>query len=458
MRRTRPSRRDWVPSGQSYSPDMRGFTEDEIAFLKAYINPMHDNNYARCPGVPNSTGARSYVIHQRLVVDDVKPDSTGRIVLVATGLPELPLIQFDTANFTTRSFTWPSIMNPAHTVATTDPISTYLSDYMKLNCVGAYRQCCGGIKIEDITASMYRTGAISGSRNLAGYDLQPIILPPNSGPYGTTGALGSPTIFARVYDSISLSTADNETLSNSMYSGASEDGFYLNQTFLEPTANYIPRIDYEQKALQSYAIDPSNVNIVRFYPTLHAYKLANDNAIRLNGYKEGTGSAWTAGATSVQIAGGMGVSAPSMTAINIVGSGLNPTQSVWRVSMVASFELIPTSGSKLTTLCKPCMPSNIKCLQALADAVAQMPDGYPASANFFNELWDKFKSVYKAISPAIAPIVTDLVPPQYKPLVSTIKKVADAVTEVKKDVKDMALSLPASAPTAPPTSASNRRR
>jgi hypothetical protein len=402
------------PSGANYKPNSAGFTKAEFDFLKAYLNGAHDNNYQLCQGVPSSSGADTVIRHS--VASYAGTFGSTSVGIIVTGIPEAPIIIKNSTNVAVIPYAnmpWPAD-------------ATYLTrgpDFLKTHGVGAYRCASLNVKIEDETAEVYQTGHILAVRNPAAIDMTYI---QDNGlaslPYAQLGI--------RVVESIPDSDDDCTSISSNVYNGKSRDGLYAVLPYNEPLCPFIQRDCPDNKAVYSHGGSASNIN-ASVYSLGHplAVKYGKEPSIYLPLTNGSTPSETYAVVNSIQC------SPSNMQSLMIFGSGLDATHTTWRITVQATWEFVTAVGSDLSDLMKAPMPTNLGVLTAASEVFRGMPAAYPASANFWNEIWDKFKDVYQTLSPMAGKLISAL-PPSMGAPAGIAKGVLDILTDTKKEVKE----------------------
>jgi hypothetical protein len=414
----------FAPSGGGYRPSRGKFTEDEFNFLKAYLNGSHDNNYQRSPGAPNTSGFQTVVKHY-VASGIIKPNAAETAISLAiTGIPEAPIIVASTVSSVATTMQY----NNLPTVPSTGPVG-WQADYLKSHGVGSYRCVSLSCKIVDETPPMYRKGTILVARNPSGFDDNPLDIPTADVSYAATHRA-----YLRSYDSLPQVDADILSLSNTAYVGPTEDGTYFTLPALNPEFEFMDRKDEHSKAVFSAGTTATNINIVQQIGNPLAVKVGLAAALGLVTGINGAGlgnQTYPATGSNYDVASIIPVHPSTMCSASVLINGLDNENSVLRVSVVSSWEYIVGFNSDWTEASHQPMNTNLKVLQAASMTFASMPDAYPAAANFWNEIWDKFKGIYRDLEPTIQKVVSSL-PPEYAAPAHSVKTFVDKLTDTNK--------------------------
>lgn len=423
--------RAYLPSGPTYSPPKRQLSTEEFDFIKGYINGMHDNNFVRNPGVPFGPGLDS-VRKNTILSTTVSADGNGQILLLVTGHPEAPLIQYKTDSGLWSVWSFPGMPRP-------DSAANYYSrypDWMKVHGVEAYRNCGLQVRCDNTTANLYRGGKILAGLSPTGADIVPIVQP---------SVTYRPSCI-RVLES--MPTADDviTSMTNNWYSGPADAGLYMTIPVLDARFPYKYRDCPNNKAVYNNGegTDPNTGYTV----------MGNSLGVK-------TGTAGTiyippnsVGTSTSAFAGDSICVHPSTNMSYMIRmTGLDKVNTTFNIQVCASWEFLVGVGSDLQDLLHEQVVNNPWVLDLANDIMRTMPGGFPASANFFNELWDKIKEVYRNdVSPIVGRVIKNL-PPEYAAIGAGAKSALDMLTEVKKTVKDAERvadkALSATASTAP---------
>jgi hypothetical protein len=417
--------KQFLPNGPNYAPARQKLSADEFAFCKAYMNGCHDNNYMKNPGAPMSPGNDTYTIHTMLRAP-ITPDVNNRVSIVFTGIPEAPLLVGDTQNSTTKVYQWSAMPTNGTTWAHT-PVA--YTDWFKQHGVEAYRCINLQCRIDNTTAVINKEGDVITGRNPKGVDLNPVI---------DAADTAQIQLGIRTVETMPLIDSTITTMTNNAYAGKAEDGVYWSLPSLDPMMPFVYRDQPYNKGVYSVSqLTATTTNI-------------NDAAIlccNALGVKFGTGSNVYMPAAWFSNGGTVANRLTLATAIDIIPAHETTMMSqlclFYNLSAetkltalgVSSWELITSVGSDLQQGLHACVPSNPMVMALAANAYRGMPGGYPASANFLNELWDKFKGAYNDyISPFAGSFIKNL-PPEYAAIGSGAKTALDLITGAKEAAK-----------------------
>jgi len=451
FRKQRPSAefQRFLPSGQSYNPIAK-LSPANIDFLKSYLNGSHDNNFQKSAGAPMGAGLDSIVRHTYLEAD-IAADANGKISILVSGVPEAPLVYYNSSTSTVTVQPWANMPWGAS--------STYTAqspDNFKNHGYEAYR-CTGmAVRIDDVTAPIAKQGSIMTARLPRSCDLTPVI-------DGTSLATLSVPLKIRALETLPTTPNDITSISNNVYSGSSQDGVYAVLPSIDPLMPFIWRDGPDNKAVYNLAVSRTSVNTVDSVANVLGVKVAGSGNILLP---------LMSGAVPVVDATYPGLipAHPSnMMTQSILGYGLSPFTASnvtnWHVRICASWEFILGVGATEQDLIRAPMEPNMSVMLAAASCIRTLPGGYPASANLWNEIWDKFKDVYSNYVSPIATKVISALPPGYSDIANGAKGIMDMLTDTKaaakqatSAAKSATAAVAKSSGTTPPSRPSGNRK
>jgi len=412
---TRPSQGAFgrfAPSGEAYNPARGSVDEPIFNWLKGYLNGMHDNNYCRNPGAPISSGSDRIVKHLKLDID-LGADANGRLSLVFTGLLEAPLLQYDTATHLGKVVSYSTLGTLA--------IGANSSDWMKANGVDAYR-CVGlSYKCVDETKVTSRTGHVMSATLPSMVDIQEL--------HDTANGFHS---YIRLIETPAAIDTDISSATANVYSAVSEEGVYRPLACSSWDMPFVHRDRPINKAVWGYSSADTNINTSSYMQNPVAFKYG------ANMYLPGDGV--MGNAVSVAYGGvwvnTIPVSLDSMDSGIVLFTNVDSTFAC-HVSVASTWEFVCSQGSPFAPEMSPPLKTNFKALLAASLVFRGMPGGYPASANFWNEIWDKFKSVYNSIEPVIEKAIpyANYVIPGASSVLGPINKAIQSLVEDKKEEK-----------------------
>lgn len=414
MNKVHTNHPSWLPSGKGYSPKILGLKEPEVDFLKGYLNGHHDNNYLRVPGCPSSSGTDTVVRHC-VATATLPANGSTSLSMAFTGIPEAPIICNDGTTFFIIPYS--NCPNPVQTAV--NPVS----DFLKASGVGEYRCVSYSVRIDDLTAPMYRKGAIMAVRNPSAVDLVPVATAAafNGLPIGTT-------LYSRVVDYLPTDETAITSISSNNYIGPLEEGLYAVLPYQDPLNPFIKRDCRDNKAVYSISTSATAINTVQYVMNVLGARVSSSPNVNLILRTSGVSSSF---ATNDLIA----CSKDNMQSLLVRASGMDPVNGVLRVSVMSTWEYITATNGTFADLMKPPMKTNLALLQAASEVFRAMPAAYKASANGFDEIWTSFKKIYGDYVEPVARSVISNLPPQYAPAAGVVKGLLDTVTDVKKDMK-----------------------
>jgi len=451
FRKQRPSAtyQRFLPSGQSYNPTAK-LSPANIDFLKSYLNGSHDNNFQKSAGAPMGAGLDSIVRHTYLEAD-IAADANGKISILVSGVPEAPLVYYNSSTSTVTVQPWANMPWGA-----SSPYISQASDNFKIHGYEAYR-CTGlAIRVDDVTAQIAKQGSVITARLPRSCDLTPVA-------DGTSLATASLPLKIRALETLPTGPNDITAISNNVYSGSSQDGVYAVLPSIDPLMPFIWRDGPDNKAVYSLGTSLTNVNSVNSVANVLGVKVAGSGNILLplmSGAIPGV---------NLTSAGLIPVHPSNMMTQSILGYGLAPSSATtptnWHVRMCASWEFILGVGATEQDLIRAPLEPNMSVMLAAAACVRALPGGYPASANLWNEIWDKFKDVYSNYVSPIATKVISALPPGYSDIANGAKGIMDMLTDTKaaanqatSAAKSASAAVAKSSGTTPPSRPSGNRK
>lgn len=407
-----------MPSGQKYNPATAGLSQNEVAWLKAYLNGSHNDNYVRCLGAPSSTGTNTVTRHC-MVTRQIAADANGVVSLIVTGIPEAPLVVLDTFANVPNVYQYNTMPGPDPNLS-----SAPSPDFLKLHGIESYRCVSLALKMVDETAEIQQRGNIMSTRVPGGVDLVPF------GALALDALWGTRTPSVRAVDLLPIQESDLTSVNSNVYTGFAKDGLYATIPAIDPLLSFIHRDTDANKAVYTQAGNYTDVNatILGMQHPL-GVKLGTTSAIRLP--KIGGG----APSVSLKSDGLIAASPSNMMSQIVFANGLSTVAgnvSTFRVTVMSTWEFVIGAGSDLGDQVRPPLPTNFAVLAMASQVFREMPVAYPASANFWNEIWEKAKDVYSNYISPLAEGAIKALPPQYAAGAGGIKAILDAVTRTEK--------------------------
>lgn len=417
-RRPAPTPNGFAPSGPSYSPSRpKEFNEEETAFLKAYLNGSHDNNYLRCPGCPSGSGT-DVVLKHHVASTTINTIVGGTLTVLITGMPEAPIM------YMTNGIASSRVVPYSNMPAGTTVYNAYGADYLKGHGVGRYRCASMAVKVIDDTPSLYQKGSLLSVRNPSAIDRVPITFKP-------AAETATRTNWLRVVEEFPTNEAAITSVSSNVYVGSAKDGFYTPMPYLDPLNPFINRDAPAHKAVYTETVDVLNdINGgIQSRANILAYKVSGSADLH-------TQSLLGGGGVNTAVDGLCPVHPENMQTQMILITGVDPVNAVFRISVVSTWEYVTSVGTDWSDSMQPPMRTNLHLLAFASEVFRGMPAGYPASANAWNDIWTRIKDTYaNYVSPFATKLISNL-PPQYAGPAAAAKTLLDAVADVKAEVKD----------------------
>lgn len=420
-----PRAQSFMPTQGNYEPMGRGPNTD---FMKAYLNGMHQDNYSASPGVPAGPGMDRVVRHTKFTTT-LTSDTSGKICLLATGIPEAPLIRWNNNGPQCNVYPWP---NMPWTNNTTETPFMMGADYFKQQGVEAYRVADLAIKIEDETPPMYQTGDIKGCILPTGIDIVPCTnIQSNADPNVVfLQGVNCPNI--RVIDGMCTTPEQMDRLSNNCYSGMAKHGYYRPIPVADWTFPYRYRDGPDNKAVYTRTF-MSNINngaYVNYMGNVLGIQDQSANQIWMP-KKSGPQTTSTVSGSTTDV-GLLPVHPSTTQTCAIIITGLDVAQARFKVTMTSTWEMIIGTGSTLQDMITPQRPVDLDTLQFVANVMRVMPGGYPASANSWDDIWTKAKEIWSGYVSPFASKVISALPPEYAAIGAGAKSALDMVAGTKK--------------------------
>jgi hypothetical protein len=441
--RPKTAHSQFAPSGPNYNPGpIAGLRPEELDFLRGYLNGMHDNNFTKVTGCPSSSGVDTVTRHC-VATTTLNAPAGGRVSMMITGIPEAPIIYTtNAASANIRVVPYANAPNPAQ-----DP-TAYTSDFLKTHGVGRYRCATLAVRIDDLTAPMYRKGSIYAARNPSAVDITPVL---DVAPGAAANAYI--TLGIRAVESLPVTDTDVASLSANMYTGNMEDGLYAPLPYMEPLNPFINRDAPERKGVWGIATHDDDINTgVLYKANILGVKLSTNPNIFLPRSDDGVGG-------SLIVNNNIPCHPENMQSLAIYMAGLDAVNSSMRVTVTSTWEYVTSVGTDWADLIHPPMASNHKLLLIASEVFRGMPAAYHAKANSWNEIWSRFKELYSNVSPYADKLIGYL-PPQYAAPAAAAKSLLDTVTDAKKEIKKAetkAIQEIQSTPSPAPSSKGRRR-
>lgn len=408
--------RSFLPTSGIYAPSARGMTQDQADFAKAYVNGMHDNNYARNPGAPAGPGLRRVLRHSKMTVT-MQPGADGVLSFVVTGMPEAPIIRVDGGAVNARVYPWPNMPWSGNTTTAHD---SQANDWFKDQGVEAYRCADLAYKIEDASNMTVTQGTIKSTIVPPGIDLVPIMGVANNNRYN-----------ARVIDCLCEREEEMDKMTDNAYTDVTKNGAYRPIPTADWTFPYMYRDCPDHKAVYSAIESAADINTgIKYYGNCLAIQSQYNGALIMPTKGETPNS-------SALATGLIPVHPSTMCTASVWVSGLAPATetnpgSVLKVFVTSTWELLISTHSTLQDLRGPQCPTDVRMLQFVTDVMRVMPDAYRADANDWNDIWTKAKSIWSDyVSPFAGKVISSL-PPEYAAIGAGAKAALDMVTDTKK--------------------------
>jgi len=405
--------KQFAPSGPNYSPNFPAYTKEENDFLKANLNGMHDNNFMKTRGYPNTSGLKTVKRYSTCTFTLPPAENYG---VCFTGLPEVPVLTY-TLTGSEAGALHARVYNNMPIVSGSP--AAMPSDQMKSDAIGAYRAVSSSYKIEDISAPLYRKGSIYTVNIPQVCDTIPIDVNSDVATLQYVQPI-------RVVNRLPTEERHITSASSNYKVRPMELGAYRPLAPMNPSNDFIPRDSPENKAVFSTAVSmgaTGNINTnIQLRANLLGVKVGDNTSINLiqdvvNG----------ASVETLDQSAYIPVSKPVTQGQMVFMSGLDSTNFSCRITVSTCFEYMLESNSPIADMVSPSMKTNYDLIAFANRVMADMPASYPASSNDFNDIWNRAKSIYNEWVSPIAKALLPALPPQAQAVVSGITSITDKI-------------------------------
>lgn len=393
----------------------RGITTNNRKLIELMTSPGSYASRGRVNAIFPTGGNFNVNSSMMTMTKTLTPDASGRIILLQTGVPEVPLLQV---------IEGPS--GPSRLKAFTFDLYRKDPKYLHNLRVHAYRTVAQSITVENTTNITQMGGTVTAILSRPSYD-QKTMLTPNG-----------ETIRVLTLDRPPITEGEIAATAGTYHAGVASEGVYQVNKPVDPTMPWTLRdSDGKKNYPNVYSTTANWVTTetgstmalgVSSKPSCQLFALANDDVIMIPAVWDDSELANVYSLT--RDSDGILVDHPSvsfptnMSVTSCVFSGLDPAAKL-TIKVVVAMEFVVKTTSPLYNLGTPMPPLDLKMITAASLAATRTPNVAVAAANSFGSFLKGLTGIFDTVAPIVTTVAKAMPDPRAQGVAEALRLVTN---------------------------------